>query len=107
MTTRKKSSRAYRAVRPGLNRPSPRAALRGPFWGRAGGGTSVSAGWVVVVVISALPCSGDIDQGRHDQDQDDDQQDRADCRGVGAILLIIVLVLIVPYLVNVARAGKR
>src|SRR5665648_1051518 len=85
MTTRKNSSRAYRAVRAGLNRPLPRSAPRGPFWVRAGGGTSAIGGRVVVVVISVLPGSGDVNQVRHDQDQDDDQQDRADCRGVGVV----------------------
>ena len=35
------------------------------------------------------------------------QYDYANSAAVGAILLVIVLVLIVPYLINVARAGKR
>ena len=33
--------------------------------------------------------------------------DYANSAAVGAVLLVIVLVLIVPYLINVARAGKR
>src|SRR5665647_1921640 len=86
MTTRKNSSRSYRSVRSGLNRPFPRSAPLRRFWVRAGGGTSAIGGWVVVVGISALPGSGDVDQVRHDQHQDDEQQDRADCRGVGVVV---------------------